>query len=97
MQQLTAEHFEPHVGERFRIVPGDGAPFEATLSSCTAAGEPPVPEFRKPFSLLFHASGGELVGQQICAVEHPALGRLDIFLVPLGPDERGMRYEAVFN
>ena len=30
-------------------------------------------------------------------MEHETLGRLEVFLVPLGPDAQGMRYEAVFN
>jgi hypothetical protein len=25
------------------------------------------------------------------------MGTLDLFLVPIGPDYQGMRYEAVFN
>jgi hypothetical protein len=29
-------------------------------------------------------------------VEHDELGRMEIFLVPIGPDGSGMRYEAVF-
>ncbi|MFN7117495.1 MAG: DUF6916 family protein [Saprospiraceae bacterium] len=28
---------------------------------------------------------------------HPNIGELYIFLVPLGPDAEGMRYEAVFT
>jgi hypothetical protein len=30
-------------------------------------------------------------------LEHPELGVLDIFLVPLGPEEGRMRYEAIFG
>jgi hypothetical protein len=30
-------------------------------------------------------------------VEHTTLGRFDLFLVPLGPDDAGARYEAVFS
>jgi hypothetical protein len=30
-------------------------------------------------------------------VRHPDLGELSLFLVPLGPDERGARYEAVIG
>jgi hypothetical protein len=34
--------------------------------------------------------------QHIYALEHTSLGKLELFLVPIGPDERGMRYQAVF-
>ncbi|MFQ6028489.1 MAG: hypothetical protein ACE5Q6_13435 [Dehalococcoidia bacterium] len=35
--------------------------------------------------------------QGIRRVEHKQMGGLDIFLVAIGPDEHGMRYEAVFS
>ena len=35
--------------------------------------------------------------QQIVPLEHAALGKLEIFLVPVGLDPEGYRYEAVFN
>jgi hypothetical protein len=37
------------------------------------------------------------VPQAIYAMRHPTLGALDVFLVPIGPDAVGMRYQAVFN
>jgi hypothetical protein len=33
----------------------------------------------------------------IYRLHHPARGALDLFMVPLGPDACGMRYEIVFN
>ena len=30
-------------------------------------------------------------------VEHEDIGSFEIFLVPIGPDEKGMKYEAVFT
>ncbi len=35
--------------------------------------------------------------QQTCAFSHPQLGAFDLFIVPLGPDDEGMRYEAVIS
>jgi hypothetical protein len=53
---------------------------------------------RVPFSLVFHAPGGELLPQQTFTARHPELGELAIFLVPLGPQGDGaMAYEAVFS
>ena len=57
---------------------------------------------RTGFTLLF---GGSLFGpnqrhylpQHIYPLEHPTLGQLNIFLVPLGPQAGEMRYQAVFN
>ncbi len=53
---------------------------------------------RAPFSLIFRSPGERRhAPQQIYTVRHPELGEIEIFLVPIGPDERGMRYEAVFT
>jgi len=30
-------------------------------------------------------------------MEHEKLGTFDLFIVPLGPDSAGMRYEVIFN
>jgi hypothetical protein len=35
--------------------------------------------------------------QRIYRVEHGELGAMEIFLVPIGPDEVAHRYEAVFT
>jgi hypothetical protein len=35
--------------------------------------------------------------QRIYRVEHAGIGAFEIFLVPIGPDEGGHRYEAVFT
>jgi len=98
----TSATFAPHVGERFEVAPAEGEPFTAVLSSCeeTPYGSPQ--EWRRsasrvPFSLVFHADASCVIAQQTCSLRHGALGGFDLFLVPLGPDERGMRYEAVIS
>jgi hypothetical protein len=52
---------------------------------------------RESFSLEFIAPGNWRGSQGIYSIQNEQLGELDVFLVPLGPDERGMRLEAVFN
>lgn len=53
---------------------------------------------RSPFSIIFRTSQqGAYYQQAIYTLVHPEKGELDIFLVPLGADEKGMRYQAVFN
>jgi hypothetical protein len=102
-EALTSAAFAPHVGDTFEVVPAEGETFDAVLSSCdeTAYGSPDQwlqSIDRVPFSLVFHAPGGELLPQQIFTLRHAELGELAIFLVPLGPqDGRGMAYEAVFS
>ena len=52
---------------------------------------------RQSFSLLFRGPQTPRLLQQIIPLEHETLGLLEIFLVPVGADERGTQYEAVFN
>jgi hypothetical protein len=100
--ELVSETFAGRVGERFEVVPADGDPFPATLSRCeiTSSGDPAdwIERIgRVPFSLLFHADRAVTVAQQTCTLSHPQLGSFALFLVPLGPDAQGARYEAVIG
>ena len=52
---------------------------------------------RAPFSLEFTDPDPEHVPQQTVEVRHEELGEFPLFVVPLGPSENGMRYEAVFT
>ena len=49
------------------------------------------------FSLLFVAPAGRVLPQAIYPVTHPALGTMEIFLVPVGPLPGGNGYHAVFT
>src|SRR5438309_1942602 len=48
------------------------------------------------FSLLFAAPAGTSLPQAIYPLTHPALGVLEIFLVPIGPLAGGSGYQAIF-
>jgi hypothetical protein len=54
---------------------------------------------RQPFSLIFRGPRDPMLTQRIHAIEHPTLGTLAIFLVPIMPegDLTGLRYQAIFN
>lgn len=52
---------------------------------------------RAGFSLVFRGAAVPQLPQGVQRVVHPTLGALDIFLVPIGPDSQGMRYEVIFN
>jgi hypothetical protein len=50
------------------------------------------------FSLLFHGPAQSPLTQDTYAFEHPNLGRLSIFIVPVGrPRTTHGHYEAIFN
>jgi hypothetical protein len=48
------------------------------------------------FSLLFAAPQGPWLPQATYPLQHPALGTMEIFLVPIGPLQGGNGYQAVF-
>jgi hypothetical protein len=91
---LTAEDFRPHLGTRFAM---PGGPFESELIEVDDLGAARAGGLRAPFSVVFRGPLEPFLPQGIHRLEHEALGALDLFLVPVGPDEAGMRYEAVFG
>jgi len=92
---LTADDFEPHRGDVFLATLDDADPVEVTLATVTRSerrsGE------RDPFSLVFNAPPDYPVQQAIHHLEHPVIGALEIFLVPIGADRDKVVYQAVFN
>lgn len=92
MGELTLADFAPCVGEPFEI-DADGAPFVLTLRE--ASSLPPSPRPGGSFRLEFEGPLQPILQQSIYAFP---VGdeRHDIFIVPVGPKEGGMRYEAVF-
>ena len=96
LETLTAETFEAHRGEPFRLGVDAATAFDAELIEIVRGGDEGAAPRRAPFSVVFRAPSGHEYPQGIYRVEHAHLGVLEIFLVPIGPDEVGMRYEAVF-
>ena len=98
LETLTIETFQPRIGETFRIRPQPGADVPAELIEARALGGGRRAGGRAPFSLSFRTTGGAAVmPQRIYEVAHEEVGPYDIFLVPVGPDGKGMVYEAIFT
>jgi hypothetical protein len=49
------------------------------------------------FSLFFRGPLSPIFSQMIHLLEHEKLGSLNLFLVPLGPENGSMRYECAFS
>ena len=52
---------------------------------------------RQPFSLLFRGPTEHRLEQATYPLEHPQLGTVEIFMVPVGVSGSGLEYEAVFG
>ena len=97
LQDLTATSFEAHTGTPFRIHFGGENPLEVVLYEVARHEQHPRGPRQQPFSAYFRGPHRPILPQKIYTVEHDRLGTFEIFLVPIGPDGQGMRYEAVFN
>jgi hypothetical protein len=103
LDTLTVDVFQPRIGETFRIQPGSASEMEAELIEARALGGGPSrpaadgSRRRTAFSLSFRTSLAAPLPQSIYEVAHDELGSYEIFLVPVGPDGKGMVYEAIFT
>jgi hypothetical protein len=97
LNELTHDTFAKELGSRFQLDYGAAAPLKLELVEATAAKPTSVGSRRTPFFLLFRGPRQPALPQKIYPLVHERLGRLEIFIVPLGPEGEGMRYEAVFT
>jgi hypothetical protein len=91
---LKCEDFEPHLHSRFEMTVGEAA---TSLELIAVERLPQQPRVRQPFSLLFKHAGTTVCPQGIYRLSHAKQDEFEIFLVPIGRDESGVRYEAIFN
>jgi hypothetical protein len=91
---LTKEAFSENLNTRFRIPfqSGDAAELELievveTMSTSN----------QQQFSVFFRGPLEYLLPQGTYHMEHEKMEAIDIFIVPVGKEQNGFHYEAVFN
>jgi hypothetical protein len=100
--EFTQATFADLLGETFRVT-DDAQVIEMELVAANAAtlrsGERATTPSgnREPFSIVFNGPLEPVLPQRIYRFEHEKLGAFELFIVPIGPDESGMQYEAVFG
>jgi hypothetical protein len=94
MSELTRDDFAKHLNTKFRVPTSDGQTLELELTEVTELRQSPRTE---SFSMIFRAPGDAAPDQRLYQMEHDELGALDIFLVPVGHDKKGLWFEALFN
>lgn len=90
---LSAADFRDYLGSQFEL---PDAPFKSELLEVNDLPAEGMSGVREPFSLIFRGPSDQTLPQGTHRLEHDKLGSLELFLVPVGPDEDGMLYEAVF-
>jgi len=95
----SASQFAESMGTKFRVSWGTEESVELELIEATPFTKGIRQDAaREPFSLTFRASGAKsYLAQGTYLLEHERHGALHVFLVPIGPDPTGMRFEAIFN
>ena len=96
LEDFTLATFKERVGDTFRVSESAGV-LELELIEATAGIARPHAGGRVPFSILFRGPLEPVLPQGIYPFEHDQLGAFELFIVPLGPDEDSMQYEAVFG
>ena len=98
LDALQVEDFRPLIGQDLRVAT-PGLIETLTLVAAEASSLTPPPGLRRGFSLRFEGHDRDRwLPQAMYPVEHASLGRLELFIVPLGPGASGrFVYEAVFG
>ena len=96
LDKVTKETFEPMRGGMFELSLDDNQIVPLELVAVLGTGLQGLAK-REQFSLHFRGPATPALKQRTYRVAHPALGTVDIFLVPIKGDASGMTYEAVFT
>jgi hypothetical protein len=86
--------FAESLDTKFKLYPETSDAIEVELVELTEGVSTPKQE---QFALLFRGPLDHFLQQKIYRMEHEKLGEFDLFLVPVGRDQNGFQYEAVFN
>ncbi len=97
LKEITANDFKDLLNKNVEIIFSEKVQLEAEIIEVTQSKQN-VENRRIPFSIVFRTSQkNEYFNQGIYLVNMPEMEPLEIFLVPIGFDELGMKYEAVFS
>lgn len=98
MHRLDVGVFSAVQGQTFVMKLPDGSAQDLELVEVQDLGRRPIAEGElSNYGLTFLARTQAVLPQAIYSLEHPTLGAMDVFLVPIGRGPEGVRYEAIFN
>lgn len=98
LEKLTLNTFVPLQAQTFTLALDGGATLPLLLVEATALPGHAFPgRQRDPFHLRFKGPLSVLLDQRIHPLLHPAVGTLELFIVPIGQEPDGFIYQAVFS
>lgn len=102
LEDFTYETFAPRLHQTFRLESPAGVQdlilIELTNLSSRSSPPPAASRPRRtPFSMVFRGPYNPILPQSTYRFGHDELGTFEIFIVPIGRDQAGTRYEAIFT
>ncbi len=96
-EPVGMEMFQAHCHEVFSITLASGEEYNLVLTSVIDHGRQHGSQFPRVFHLFFHHPRTDVhLPQKTYRLKHAVLGEIDVFMVPLGPQENGMCYQVIF-
>ena len=94
---VCVEDFTDLVGQTFRLRQQGGSVTRTRLIEATASAHPGAPRGRaQQFSLVFDVPAGLERVQGDYRINHPRVGNLDVFMVPVDLPSKHNRLQALF-
>lgn len=94
IDQLTRQHFEDLAPGSLRVAAGDAWIGLAVVELRDLGASSPR---AAPFAMVLQGPATPLLPQATYRIEHPRLGTLELFMVPIARDAQHARYELIFN
>ncbi|MDQ6481322.1 DUF6916 family protein [Dyadobacter sp. LHD-138] len=97
LSKITAADFSEYLDQTMDIHFSETGAVAASVVKVTDLDNY-SPLERGAFSVVLQTIGDNAHHPQgIYVIEHPENKKLEVFLVPIGPGQNGMKYEAVFS
>ena len=96
-EDLTADHFVPHVDKTFRIRGGRHA-FTLSRVDGPAGAASLAPGVRHPFNLIFSGPPGDVLQEGLYTVDVENGPHFQLYIIPIRTPARDRQdYQAAFN
>lgn len=95
LETLSVDDFAPLLAAELQFRAANGS-FALELLEAEPLRQP-SPRPLPPFRLLLRSAAGLQLPQGSFELQHPRLGPLLLFMVPIQPDARGPLYEIILN
>jgi hypothetical protein len=92
--ELSHEALSKNLNSKFTVCLDDDQSFDVELIELS---ERKLSSMQERYSFILLGPNDKYLGQGMRHLRHPVMGELDLFLVPVGQNEKGTEYEVVFN